>query len=215
MRATRGLLASLGAGLSLILAASVALTFVSALVAFHGWPGVREQPGADERALVADVAARQRTAPAAAPVRLPLPQPLARPRPVRPVATAVRPGERIPAVRAVATALRAAPGRGTVARPATGAGVPVTAAPAPAPAPAPAKGATPVTAPAAETVRKLGQTLDATVDTTGAAVGEVLAPVLPPVASAVTNATDAVGDLLDRVTGVVGVIVDNLGRPAG
>jgi hypothetical protein len=40
MRATRGLLASLGASTALVLAAAAALFSVSTIVAFRGWPGV-------------------------------------------------------------------------------------------------------------------------------------------------------------------------------
>ena len=55
MRATRGLLASLGASTALVLAAAAALFSVSTIVAFRGWPGVEGPLSAtgDDRITVA------------------------------------------------------------------------------------------------------------------------------------------------------------------
>lgn len=72
MRATRGLMASLGAGTALVLAAAAALFSVSTIVAFRGWPGV-DAPGvgSDPTAIAvassltdADLAARRIVVPA-------------------------------------------------------------------------------------------------------------------------------------------------------
>lgn len=200
MRATRGLLASMGAGLSLILAGSAALMFVSALIAFNGWPGVRTERTADERAILAQVAERAAAPDAPAPVAITLPRTAkpaapAPPRPRRPVkgAAAKRP-----------TTARTVAGK----RPAAGAPDPVAADPAPAD-PAPAAAAAPERkaltaavslAPTGQAVKSLGAALDSTVTQTGDALGNLLDPVLPVVSQAAKDATKALGYVIASLT---------------
>lgn len=54
MRVSRALIGSLGAGVSLAIAGSVALLLVSAVVAFNGWPGAPHEPSVDNVARLTD-----------------------------------------------------------------------------------------------------------------------------------------------------------------
>ncbi|MDP9384890.1 MAG: hypothetical protein M3P50_06610, partial [Actinomycetota bacterium] len=56
----RGVLSSLGAGLSLVIAGVIVLVVASAIVAFNGWPGMDSDSTAEVR--IARVAAPPRTA---------------------------------------------------------------------------------------------------------------------------------------------------------
>lgn len=195
MRATRGLFASLGAGLSLILAGTAALTFVSALIAFDGWPGVSTERTADERAIVAEVAA-QRT-PVAAPARITLPP---APRPVATVkAVAARPVKRArPAAAAARRPARTTASRDTAAATHQAAAAPAPPAVTPPPPAAPAAKSRPLQAsvslaPVGETVKDLGTSLAATVTTAGDTLGGLVQPVLPAVSKAAQDATKALG----------------------
>lgn len=58
MRATRGLLATLGASTCLVLAGTLGLLTVSAVVAFRGWPGLTAPPVAAESTPLAQATAR-------------------------------------------------------------------------------------------------------------------------------------------------------------
>src|SRR5439155_9274062 len=58
MRATRGLLATLGASTCLVLAGTLGLLTVSAVVAFRGWPGLTAAPVAAESTPLAQATAR-------------------------------------------------------------------------------------------------------------------------------------------------------------
>lgn len=208
MRATRGLVASLGAGLSLILAGSVALMLCSALIAFEGWPGARAQRTPDERALVAVVSG--------APVRHVTPAKLRLPAPRRTSRT-------VAAGHAAAGGTHAA-SRGTrrsvVTAPSRVASAVPAAHSAPAAAPtspaAPKKTTAKLKLPAAgATVQHLGGTLDTAVAGTGKTVGDVVKPLLPAVGTAVTLTTAQAGQLLQQVTGVVGQLVDGVLTPTG
>lgn len=207
MRATRGLVASLGAGLSLILASSVALMLCSALIAFEGWPGARAQRTPDERALIAVVSG--------APVRHVTPAKLRLPTARRSdTAVARRAAAGVPhaASRAARRSVVTAPSRVASAVP------PAHSAPAAAPTPpaAPNKTTAKLKLPAAgTTVQHLGGTLDTAVAGTGKTVGDVVKPVLPAVGTAVTLTTAEAGRLLQRVTGVVGQLVDGVLTPTG
>lgn len=209
MRATRGLVASLGAGLSLILAGSVALMLCSALIAFEGWPGARAQRTPDERALVAAVSGDPVRHVALAKLQLPDRRRATRTASgTRAAARASRAASRVTR-RTVVTA----PARVASAVPAANSG---SVAAVPAPPAAPAKATSKLKLPAAgATVQHLGGTLDTAVAGTGRTVGDVVKPLLPAVGSAVTLATAAAGQLLQQVTGVVGQLVDGVLAPTG
>lgn len=208
-------MASMGAGLSLILAGSLALSLVSALIAFNGWPGTQSRRTADERAVIAELAPARAAQRTPADLRLPdMPRRRATPRPARTSARlsggrpSRRPGTAAP-VRAVATKTKAA--------------AQVSHAPEHADS-APVKAAT-VTktrkpdvlqstlAPAVSTVKNLGSTLDSTVSRTGKAVGDLVRPVLPAVGATVTQTTAAVGKLLSDLTNALSKAVANVGVP--
>jgi hypothetical protein len=199
----------MGAATCLVLAGTIALTLVSGLIAFHGWPGVRVKDGGEQRALIAQVRAEADVGAARAPSRLRVP--------VAPRTVPAAPARRVSTAGKAPSAVKTDP----VAAPATAQGAGVsTALPA---TPVSVQGASVVATktpkPAAtvvaqgEPVRKLGETLNVTVDTTGAAVAHLVAPAAPALGSTVQNTTDVVGDLLSRVTGVVGTVVDGLGQP--
>ena len=204
MRASKGLLAALGAGTSLAAAAVIALFSVSVLLAVHGWPQVSRADGSDSVALRAQIAATAAAdgdsgaANAPAPVALP-----ARP----------------PAVRHRTAARRTLARRGPASR-RPGATRPGTAAPAPGssgssgvPSPGSSGGSSPsggsgpapsnVVAPVTHTV---GSTVTNVTDTAGGA----LEPVSPAVADTVTTTGQQAGDAIDQVGQAVGGVVGGL-----
>ncbi|MCW3017364.1 MAG: hypothetical protein JWO02_4456 [Solirubrobacterales bacterium] len=206
MRATRGLLASLGAATCLILAGTIALTLVSGLIAFRGWPGVRVQDGGEQQALIAQVRAEAHTNAAAAPAPLRVPVAFrSSSQPTHRAVTAVKPRRRATAQASAAPTASTTSSGAATALPAQGVAVAGATAPKPKPTAAPS-------APG-EPVRDLGKTLDTTVDTTGEAVAHLVSPAAPGLGSVLQNTTDVVGDLLNQVTGVVGKLVDGLGQP--
>jgi hypothetical protein len=213
MRATRGLMASMGAGLSLILAGSLALSLVSALIAFHGWPGVQSQRTADERAVIAEVGPGRTVAAHAPALRLPdvprrrpTPAPRQTAAPAAPATTTPRRSVAPPPVTRKSTVAKFAkhppdPPQTTsvkVAEPSTPAKPDVLKA---------------TLAPAADTVKNLGTTLDTTVNRTGQAVSDLVSPVLPGVGKAVEATTAGVGDLLSKLTGIVSQLIGGVGAP--
>lgn len=206
MRATRGLLASFGAGLSLIVAGTVALTLCSALIAYKGWPGVRVQRTADERALVAAVGVDPAAEPAPASLRLPATH-TARHH-SSPHRAAFSGAHR---TRSAGTALALAPSRGAAAS--------AGAAPAPKPQPGDDPGrakasAKKLTVPAAgQTVAHVGTTLGDVVARTGTTVGELVEPLAPKAVATVIGTTDATADAVVAVTDAVGRAVDGLVKP--
>ncbi|UTI64778.1 hypothetical protein NBH00_00885 [Paraconexibacter antarcticus] len=209
MQATRGFLASLGAGLSLIVAGTLALTFCSAIIAYEGWPGVRVQRTADERALVAAV----QGGPAGGVterVSLRLPAAVSRHRRAAARRAASATARRrthatrtlvgVVSPRSAVAALGAGP---------AGASMPATTAVAPA-----AKSAKKLTVPAAgQAVSQVGSTLGTTVTKTGKTLGDALAPAAPNVATALTDAAASAGQAVTDTTTTVGRAVDELVKP--
>lgn len=211
MRATRGFLASFGAGLSLILAGTLALTFCSAIIAYKGWPGVRVQRTADERAIVAAVqgdpagGVTERVS-----LRLPAPAPRHHRAAARRAAFATTGGRRTHATRTLVGAVNP---RSAVA--ALGVAPAAASTPATTPVtPAAKKSAKKLTVPAAgQAVSRVGSTLGSTVTKTGKALGDALKPAAPQVATAVTDATASAGQAVTDTTTKVGQAVDGLVKP--
>ena len=218
MQFARALLGSLGASLSLVMAGTLALTSLSAVVAFQGLPGLDSEPVAAAPAAV--LVAAQRDEPQAAEAIV-----------VRAPAGAEPTLQEL-----VERSARRVPRERTAARPARTASRPVTSAPDPvvqqpdagvvslptstsatteADEPTPPAPADPAPArrprqPVSDTTAALGDT----VTQTGQALGGVVAPLLPTVSPVVEELTAALGDILTgtgqvltgTVTGLAGVV---------
>jgi len=194
----------MGAATCLLVAGTLAMTLVSGLIAFNGWPGLGVQDVGEQAALVAEVRTGTGAIVTAAPLRLRPPAPAPRVTPSRARRPAVVTSSRSGAQRAAAPTRGGPSDTGARPRPPK----PVVKNPAPevpeVPAAAPAPG---------EPVRDLGKALDTTVDSTGKVVAELVTPTAPVLGPVVQNTTDVVGNLLGQVVGVVGTIVDGLGQP--
>jgi hypothetical protein len=201
---TKALFASLGAGITLVATAALALLTISAVFAFGGWSNpvseavtkpalVFEQAnpsGRDGARILARSGKRRIVAPAPRAVR-------AERRTARPASTRTRARAR-PAATSVS-----APGSGTapalelpvVRRPAA----PTVAAP-----PAPKTG---------DHVRKVGDTLSAVVQDTGTALADATQQLAPPVSAAVQQVLNIVADVVRRTTDGLGNTLDALLPP--
>lgn len=199
MRATRSIVASLGAGVTLAIAASACLLVVSAVVAFRGWPGqLSTAPNGVTELLAASApfggqdAAARAAAPAGDALRLALASaPSSRRstgarRPARPV-----------------TLLGASPQAGTPFVPfavATGLSGPA---------------ATGTRSPgAAEIVRGTTAAASKSIRDAGTAGGSAVAPAAPAAGSAVTGAAGTAASAVDATGRTAGAVVDGaLSRP--
>jgi len=184
--------------MSLIVAGTLALTAVSTVIAFQGWPGITWGTGAEQADVLASVSAatsRSTHEHRMAVVVPPKPE-VAAPKPTRarrPAATTVAP------------------------TPATGGGPKSTAHPAAAPRPVMGSAAPnrqPVTADkpvstASQPVRDLGDQVGGAV----ANVGKSVSAVNPTVGKAVEGVTNAVGGVVVGATEIVGEIIDKLTNP--
>ncbi len=210
MRATRAILASLGTGMSLVLAGVVLLAAVSTVVAFNGWPGSTDLATQTPAAMLADAAT-----PAAA-ERVSAPAALVVPEAPRPVRQAVRRASEDPiatgspaqdATLAPQSSSSGSSGAATGAAPlaAGDGGDPSGTSSAPAPRPA---GGT-------ESVREAGAGLGGALDETVGDVGTSLAPVSPTLGQATDDIGRIVGDTVQGVTNTVADVLDGLLQPAG
>jgi hypothetical protein len=202
VRTARGVIASLGAGGSLVAAGACLLLLVSAVVAFEGWPDIAGTAGAPDALVLADPAVAPDGGRRSAPRR---------PRDV--AAPARGSGQRAGAARP-ARGRPHRPHAPAVSAPATGATWPAAAAPveriAPAastlaPRPRPDRGdgglgevATPALpeAPAAPPVPEPGPAVREIGEAAGETAGGAAQQVLPSVAQGAQEVTDAVGVLL-------------------
>lgn len=206
MRNTRALIASVGAGISLVAATALMLLTFSAVVALEGWPGVdrvRDQPalvvGDDVFATIGD-ATTARIDPVV--LRRPTSQrpherPAATP---RPATTAVRtPASRHRQARPVA---RPAP-KLELTRPKP---PPERSEPAPEPRPQPAP---PLRVPkTGDTVREVGDGLSGTVQSTGELLKDLTAPVSPATGKVLRDLTNFVAGVLQQTTGLLAGALD-------
>lgn len=202
MRATRGLMASMGAATCLILAGTIVLSLVSGVVAFRGWPGAGVTAGGEQAALLAQARADAVSAPT---VRLRVPSATA-------VRAALRTSTGSTGVRAVAGRRAAGTATASDTRGATGSGASGLAGTAQASSSTPAS-TTPSSAPkAGDPVRQLGTAVDGTVGQAGQAAGDAVDLVVPGAGAVAGQVTGAVGQTVSGATGVVGQAVDRLGR---
>jgi hypothetical protein len=175
MRATRALVGSLGAGISLAVAGSLAMLAISSVVAFRGWPDDLAAPGANPTALSAPALQRSALHRRSTATAIVLP---ARPHGARatlaPASGAVI---RRSAVGSATLASRAGPATGTAtATPGTG---------RPSGGPAHSSDAT-----TGDAIRKTSH---------GAA--DAVRPVAPPAGAAIDSAGATAGDAVDAVGG--------------
>jgi hypothetical protein len=199
MSQTRALFASIGASVSLVVAAALSLLAVSAVFAFGGWsdPVVGS---VKQTAITLPVGGATGTGHEAA-VVLPA-------RKARPVHHAAAPRPRrhaqpkreapVVAVPQPAVTSRPAP---VVLPPQVIAGTEAVAPPAPVAAPRKSVG---------DRVRTAGDDITSTVDDVGTAVANVTQPLLPPVSSAVQKLTNIIVTLLRRAGDDVGGLLNRL-----
>ena len=202
---TKALFASLGAGITLVAAAALALLTISAVFAFGGWSNPVSE-AVTKPALVFDqVNPSDRDG-----SRI-----LARSRDRRIVARAPRPARaerRTPRPAATRTRARATgPAATSVSAPGSGSApaleLPVERRPA----------APPVAAPPApktgDQVRKVGDSLSTAVQSTGTALADATQPLAPPVSAAVQQVLNIVADVVRRTTDGLGNTLDALLPP--
>ncbi len=191
------MLGALGAGISLTVAASVALLVVSTVVAFRGWP---EDLGGAGPAAVSQIAADGQLA-----------TPATRSARVRTVALAPAVARPVRSDRSVP---RASGGGGATAHPRPGTGTPAPGATPPAPS-APAPSAASEGSPARRTAADAaGQVVQETTAATGEAiqtttkqVGDAVSPVSPAVGKLVDSAGRTTGGAVENAGGVVGGVL--------
>jgi hypothetical protein len=208
MRSTRALFASIGASISLVAAAALALLTVSAVVALEGWPGLGESKA--RPALVVDGITLPKpgaTASATPAVVLPA-APRPRPRPAR-VAKA-RKAVSAPAVRTTDKAASRPP----VSKPSPAPDIVAPVLPASTSEPSrpklPAAPKAPSVADVGDGVREAGEGLSATVQSVGKTLNTVAAPLAPPVGQALEDLTKLVAALLQKSTNLVGGTLNNV-----
>lgn len=223
MRSARALLASLGAGTCLIIAGTLAMVFLSTVVAFSGLPGMRLDDGGAPPALLAapappggmqaplsdrnpkTMALRPMTPPTAGPAR-----------PARPArggdSFEVAPVPGAP----VGGAVTSPPGARAPAGPAGGGTTPATPAPAPArpssPAPAQAPVITPGPSPSPprDSLQDVGRASGDALKGVVVSVGEALKPVSPPLGGVVVETGEVAGETVPAATEAVGALLDDL-----
>ena len=186
---------SLGAGLSLAIAGSLALLVVSTVVAFRGWPDDLGSSGTVSVSHLAPAAEKARSG--------------ALPSEPAPVLA-------LPAVTAAPRAVGAAPGRtNTSGRPATSS--PTTSSPIPAASPGTTPSSSPVTAsqPAGRVTPTVKRTTTATgevVRETTKQVGATVAPVSPTAGKVVEDVGSTAGDVVDKGGSAVAEALGSLGH---
>ena len=204
MRATRGLLASLGASTSLVLATAVVLFSVSTIVAFRGWPGIDGSTASlgGERIAVYDAA------PGGGPTvtraqRVVVPRtPASSPAPPRRVTTASRAQT---ATRTTSGPIAAKRPRSTARRRAS----------SPATSPAPDPPAATVrpnrsVPPAGDPVRDVGNNLGGAAAGVAGGLGDLVQPTSPALGRTLDQAGRSVDQTIRGVTGAVGTLLDKL-----
>jgi hypothetical protein len=216
MRASRALLASLGASTALVLAGTLALAAVSTVVAFRGWPGVSLPQGHPDGTIVADARrASEHTARHSSPIVVSETARAAQPSRVavrRQARRSVR--SRAPHTGAVGSAATPTAQALPAATPA-----PVRTTAQPQPHATPATGVAPAVAalPAkpgqavAKVTTKVTENLGGAVGDTGAAVGAVVRPASPTLADTVDAATQGVGRTVKDVGQTVSNVLNALG----
>jgi hypothetical protein len=208
MRASRGLLATLGVSTCLVLAGTLALLSVSAVVAFKGWPGLSPELATSQPTELAAISARP-VPPAAESTRadaivIASAAPPASRRSIGSTPTQARYSGRI---REVAEAVQAPAHPPTVATAPTG---PVVARPL-----------APDQPQVQETVRKVGGGLGAAMKDTGHGLGDTVRetgsklsdrvqPISPELARTLENVTQTVGDAVSGLGGGVAGLVGAL-----
>jgi hypothetical protein len=207
MRVSRGLIGSLGAGVSLTAAGSLALLIVSAVVAFQGWPGVSR--GTDGRPVTLPSSIRESAA-TSVPARIVLGGGVP--------AAAVRGGRGRREILLAGTAEQMAANPSPVSA-TSGATGGLAAAGPPSPAPAPPSVTTPpadhavgppvhVGGDAGATVQQATGGAGAAIQQTATGAGDAVRPVSPEAAGAVEQAGDA-------ASGIVQGVGDGLGDLPG
>jgi hypothetical protein len=203
MRATRGLLASLGASTSLVLATAVALFSVSTIVAFRGWPGIDGSIASPGEARIAVSAAEPGGGPAATRAqRIVVPRVKAAPRRALSAARTQRASvaTRVPAVvsRPRSTARRRVP--------TSAAAPPSTEPPQPAPVARPKRSLPP----AGDPVREVGTGLGGAVGGVAGGLGEIVRPLSPALGATADQAGRSLDETIRGVTDAVGALLDAL-----
>lgn len=209
MRATRGLLASLGASTALVLAAAAALFSVSTIVAFRGWPGVDAPVAAagDDRITVASTAGSGMSM-VSHTSRIVVPETrIVRRRASAPRATMV--SARTAA--SIVTRPRAAVRRripDSVNRPAGTTSTPAASQPAP---------GEDKPDPAGDGVREVGTGISDTVGGVAGGLGDAVRPVSPGLGRTLDQAGRSLEQTIGGVAEAIGVTVDALlaGAPPG
>ena len=204
MRATRGLLATLGASTCLVLAGTLGLLTVSAVVAFRGWPGLTVDRVASESAPLAQATARPLPPDASSSsealvIKSPSSRMLAHARSGSPQS----PGQTSASgPRSVIAQVVPAPAHPpTVAVAPTGPVVQLRPPPVP---PLPQVG---------EPVRKVGGGLGDTVEKTGQRLSNAVRPISPTLADTVDKVTNALGEKLKGLGGGVARLLEIVVRP--
>jgi hypothetical protein len=209
MRASRGLLATLGVSTCLVMAGTLALLSVSAVVAFKGWPGLSPDPVTSQPTQLAE--AFDRPVPPARVSRNAeaiMIAPKTAPAAHRSIGSSPTQARYSGRIREVAEAVQAPAHPPTVAHAPTG---PVEQTRLPYPDPPQVQ----------ETVKKVGGELGAAVKDTGRGLGSTVQdtgkklsdgvqPISPELARTIENVTKTVGDVVNglggNLAGVLGVI---------
>jgi hypothetical protein len=201
MRSRRGLIASIGAATSLILAGTMALAAVSTVIAFNGWPGVKGSVYEATPTLLAaagDAGSSHNSSRAA--VVVPAAPATRRHKPSVHGTHAGSTSARVVAApahtAATAHVVAAAPQPQAVKPQSTQAGKKDTTA------------SVPKTSDLAKGVSNVGGGLGKTVENTGEVLGGVVAPLSPQLGQVVTNATNAVGGIVRQATDLLGRVLD-------
>ncbi len=198
MAGSRALFASIGAGVTLTVAAALSLLAISAVFAFGGWSDSVSQSVTRPALVFAGAnssdpeAARTVAAVNTAQIVAPAP----RPRRSRPAATRNR-----PSATALATTSVSAPASASAPEFAP----PVDRRPANVPA-----AAAPATQKSGDHVRKAGDSLSATVQNAGSKLSETTAPLSPPVSAAVQQVLNLVAEIVRRAADGLGSTLDTL-----
>lgn len=203
MSGTRALFASIGASVSLVVAAALSLLTVSAVFAFGGWSAPVAE-SARQSALVLTADAAPKRAASAKPVKLPAPVHAGRAS--RPVPRSSGGAQRPPRAAAALATSRSARTHGSVAAVTS----PGLSLPAPASDAKPLAPAPPAKKAAGDGVRTAGEDLSSTVQNTGNALTQVTNELLPPVTKTVQTVVNLLAALLRRTTNGLGGVVDAL-----
>lgn len=203
MRSKRGLIASIGAATSLILAGTLALASVSTVIAFRGWPGVHTDPAVAMPTVLAVSAKDKSETKRSEPITVAsVPVTPSRPHSSSTTSKSHRVVEHVENTPASTSSTKIAH---IPSSPVVVADKPASAGSKPAPTSAGKPKAV-----LGNTVSKVGEGLGNTVQQTGKALGDVVEPVSPTLSQVVTNATDAVGNLVKKATDLVGTVLDSV-----